>query len=262
MKNIYATTDKQHTAILFSKEMVKRYLTIYPKAKFETFSDLNTAIIKAKPKDYNSPKIFTIKEGFVKGMFFTNTEFQNCIRGIKNSKGKKCNGIENAYYYIYSTKIPKSFAPSVSITNNIGLTSENLAYVDGSYHDANNLMGIAYTIKSDKHNISHSSFIKINEKGSSVKAELISTMMVIDRARQEGLKDITIVHDNEQIATIIQRQNPKDVFNKKYYTFMAEASKKMKITFQKVKSHSGNVGNDMVDKLARHNNVDKFLKML
>jgi ribonuclease HI len=262
MKNIYVATDKKHTAVLFSKEMVNKYLTFYPTAKFEIVSDIVTAIDKAKPKDYNSPKVFAIKTGKVKGIFFTCEEFNKCMKGVKNSRGKKCNDVEKAYHYIYSTKIPKNLSSSVSITNNRGYTSDNLAYVDGSYCVDNNLMGIAYTIKNNEQDISHSSFIRLQEKGSSLKAELISAMMVIERAMQEGLKDITIVHDNEQIAKIISSKKQKDAFNEKYYNFVVTASKTIGITFQKVKSHSGNAGNNKVDTLAKHKNVDKFLNML
>lgn len=278
IKYVYATVDKEHTAVVFSKEMANKYLSFYPTAKFETFSDIHLAIEKAKPADYNSTKIFTIKTGHIKGFCFTSEEFNTLIRGIKNNDGKKINGLNKAFRYIYSSKIPKTICSDADViipaiqtnaTNKKIKTSssrtanvKNLAYVDGSFFNNNNLMGIAYTIQNANTKFSHSSFIKVDKDGSSIKAELISAMMAVDRAIQEGLSEITIVHDNEQIAKLLDTASHKDTFNKKYYNFITAASNVIDITFKKVKSHSGDVGNNAVDKLARHSNVDKFINML
>lgn len=261
MKNIYATIDDNHNAILFTKAMVKKYLKFFPEAKFEVFKELSVAFNATKPPNYNSLKIYGVKEGLVKGLFFNYEDFYKFTYKIQNSIGKRCQNIEVAYNYIYS-KQPK---PKEKTTTTIcpvitSDTSENIAYVDGSYYE--NLMGIAYTIHHNNNSFSHSSFIKTDKKGSSIKAELISAMMVVDRAMKEGLKDITIVCDNEQIFKIVNNGKCKNSFNQKYYNYMLNACKTINISFKKVKSHSGDAENDNVDRLAKHSNVDKFIKML
>lgn len=262
MKNIYVAVDKKHTAILFSKEMMKKYLNIFPNAKFKICSDITTAVEKAKPEDYFSPKVFAIKNGLVKGMCFTATEYQALVNGVKNVKGKKCRNVEDAFKYIYSKSIPKNLNITAVKDETVNPKSNNIAYVDGSYNDTTNVMGIAYTLQNKKLYFTHSSFIKLDIRGSSVIAELLSTMMVIDRAIKEKLKDITIVHDNEQIQSILKNEKNKNEFNKKYYDFITESSKFINIKFKKIKSHSGDENNNIVDRLARQYNINKFINML
>lgn len=258
MKNIYATIDKQHSAIFFSKKMIKQYLKFFPNAKFEVFSDIEDAIKNAKPANYNSEKIYAVKDGIIRGMFYTLKEYETFISGIKNSCGKKCSNINDAFKYIYNTRIPNNLnCTQISRKNKFQAT----IFVDGSFFKDNNMMGIAYNIQSTNNIFSHSSFIKTNHEGSSTKAELISTMMAVERAIQEKIEKATIFYDNSQIFNLLHIDS-KDTFNQEYSNFIKNAYRFIDLSFKKIKSHSGNSNNNNVDRLARHKNIDKFLHML
>ena len=81
LKNIYVATNTGYTAILFSKDMVKKYKKVYPNAKFETVDNLTTAFQKAKPENYFSPKVYAVKSGNIKGICLTAEEYNVFFRG-------------------------------------------------------------------------------------------------------------------------------------------------------------------------------------
>jgi ribonuclease HI len=262
MKNIYITTNNENFAILFSKEMVKEYKKFYPTSTFSTETNLHIAFDKAKPPNYNSTKIYAVKTGFVKGMFFSNDEFLKFTSGFKEPKAKKCKDISEAYKYIFGTDIPKNFNNGKSMKTKPAKIVNGKVYTDGSYLSSNNLMGVGYEIYSDDKVFSHSSFIKVEKQGSSTTAELISAMMAVERAIDEGLKSLTIVHDNAQIEAFASNCNTKKSFNKKYYNYIKERRKIIDIKFEKVKAHSGDQNNDKVDRMIRHKKIDKFIDMI
>ena len=87
-------------------------------------------------------------------------------------------------------------------------------------------------------------------------------MMAVERSIDEGLKSLTIVHDNAQVKTFAFEPSKKNEFSKKYYNFMRQSSGLIDISFEKVKSHSGDKQNDKVDRMIRHKKIDKFINLI
>jgi ribonuclease HI len=182
-----------------------------------------------------------------------------------------------AYNYLYNTAIPKNLSVNhlskKDRKNNITPECKTItkthtdaikykAYTDGSYYGTNNVMGIGYEIYCDDKIFSHSSFIKVDKKTSSTTAELISAMMAIERSIDEGLKSLTIVHDNAQVESFAISPSSKNKFSREYHEFIKTKSNLIDIHFEKVKSHSGDAQNDKVDRMIRHKKIDKFINLL
>ena len=161
MKNIYVTTSPRNSAILFSKEMVKKYCKLYPKAKFEIVSDIDKAFCLAKPRNVTSPKVYAVKVGYVKGLFVKHEEFSKAITGFSKSMGKQCSNVYDGFKYIYGKAVPKSISERKS-------APIEMIYTDGSYNHEKEILGIGYEIHSSKGLLSHSSFVKTRSEGAHV----------------------------------------------------------------------------------------------
>ena len=251
--------------------MVKEYQKFFIKAKFEKSTDIFDAFETTRPKDSNATSIYAIKIGKVTGLFFNLEDFRKFTDNYPSFKGKRCSNIEKAYSYIYKTNIPKNLRVNhipIMVSGKKLKTKTKFpdainykAYTDGSHFLDNNIMGIGYEIHCEDKVLSHSSFIKLDKKTSSTTAELMSAMMAVERSIDEGLKSLTIVHDNAQVKTFAFEPSKKNEFSKKYYEFMRQKSGLIDISFEKVKSHSGNEQNDKVDRMIRHKKIKENAKI-
>jgi ribonuclease HI len=269
---IYYTNNTEHRALLFSKEMVNEYRKAFNKTVFFKATDIYDAFEKIKPKNYNSTKIYAIQNGRVIGMFINYEDFRKFTDGYTSFKGKRCKSVKDGYRYIYNANVPKNLRTN-HCEQQKSITTPEInkkypdainykAYTDGSQYCDNNIMGVGYEIYCDGRVFSHSSFIKLDKKTSSTTAELMSVMMAVERSIDEGLKSLTIVHDNEQVETFAKSPSKNNPFSKEYHNFMQQKSGLIDVYFEKVKSHSGNEQNDKVDRMIRHKKIDKFIELL
>ena len=84
-----------------------------------------------------------------------------------------------------------------------------------------------------------------------VAGEIKGAEAAIQFCLDHGVKELTIFHDYEGIAKWpLGLWKANKLGTQAYRDFYREAVKSMKITFVKVKGHSGNKYNDMADKLA------------
>ena len=84
-----------------------------------------------------------------------------------------------------------------------------------------------------------------------VAGEIKGAEAAIQFCLDHGVKELTIFHDYEGIAKWpLGLWKANKLGTQAYRDFYKEAVKSMKITFVKVKGHSGNKYNDMADKLA------------
>ena len=85
-----------------------------------------------------------------------------------------------------------------------------------------------------------------------VAGEMLGAMYAVQWAINNGYHDLEIHYDYEGIEKWAQGEwRTKNVLTKKYADFMKEKSGILKISYQKVKAHSGNHYNEEVDKLAK-----------
>ena len=85
-----------------------------------------------------------------------------------------------------------------------------------------------------------------------VTAELTAAMKAVEWAVNRRYSHIIIFHDFMGVSKILSGEwGVKNPFTRFYKEFMEKKSKKINISFGFVKSHSGDIYNEIADKLAR-----------
>ena len=85
-----------------------------------------------------------------------------------------------------------------------------------------------------------------------VAGEIIGSGEAMKRAREMGIKELTIYHDYEGIAKWCTGEwKAKKTWTKKYKAFYDEVSKDVEISFVKVDAHTGDKYNEIADGLAK-----------
>lgn len=133
-------------------------------------------------------------------------------------------------------------------------------YVDGSYKPTTNTIGCAFTLSDDTckkpYRAAFSKQLKSQHKYGSNIAEMIAAKTAIKTARSLGFTQIIIYHDWNGLELFSHRNRIK----KRHkgcpsYVVYAEYIEKVRnvaeVSFVKVKAHSGNEFNNLVDKMAR-----------
>ena len=85
-----------------------------------------------------------------------------------------------------------------------------------------------------------------------VAGEIMGAISVIERAIKIGATKIVICYDYqgiEQFALGNWKRN--NAYTKEYYDFIQKAKEKIEIEFEKIKAHTGDVYNEMVDRMAK-----------
>lgn len=127
------------------------------------------------------------------------------------------------------------------------------AYIDGSYTKNKEYSGYAVVFVKDNRileSISGCSYQNI--KMQNVTAELTAAMKAVEWAVNRRYSRILIYHDFIGISKIVTGEwGVKTPFTRFYKEFMEKKSKKINISFGFVKSHSGDIYNEIADKLAR-----------
>ena len=91
-----------------------------------------------------------------------------------------------------------------------------------------------------------------NGTSRNITGELESAKMAIRHAISNGLKEIYIVNDYQGISSYVTGSWQPDKQESKDYTNWVNSVKdKISIKFVKVKGHTNNIFNDMVDEIAK-----------
>ncbi len=132
---------------------------------------------------------------------------------------------------------------------------EIIAYTDGSYERINKIFTYGcyiYDINKTFEKKFNGKFKdKLLAKSHNVAGEIMGVVKSINYAIENNFKSILINHDYIGLSKWINDEwKTKNLLTKKYKEFIDESSKKIKIYFNHVKSHSGILGNEIADKLA------------
>lgn len=135
------------------------------------------------------------------------------------------------------------------------------AYVDGSYNIRTQRFGYGVVLFTDRVlENGEPEILKLSKSFSdpelaqmrNVAGEIMGAGQAMKSAAARNLPELTIYHDYEGIAKWCTGEwKAKKTWTKKYKAFYEEMSKTMKIRFVKVEAHSGDVYNDMADRLAK-----------
>jgi viroplasmin and RNaseH domain-containing protein len=188
-------------------------------------------------------KYYAVKVGRKKGVFNSWDECRKSIEGFSNAVYKSFLSYDDAYKFAFDEYT--------------GLTDEEpevFAYIDGSYDDSQKVFSYAGIIFNNGEKVPFSNVNNDKElvELRNVAGELCAAMFVMDYAKRNNIKGITIYYDYagiEMWATDKWKSNLK--FTQEYSRYSKEIMKDVKIVFKKVKAHSGVKYNEEVDKLAK-----------
>ena len=187
---------------------------------------------------------YAVKKGRETGIFESWAECQKQITGFSGAEFKKFKELKQAESYLTS---------GISIDN----LSDDLdglhVYIDGSFSNDLQETGYGAVILLNGeiiHTIKGSSKKYIEMRN--VAGELFAAAVSIKWAVDNGYKSIVLHHDYSGIAHWAKGEwKCKQEGTINYKKFIDEISSKISILFIKVKGHSGDMYNDMADKLAK-----------
>lgn len=215
-------------------------------AVYKKFTDEKEAIKFASVE--KKKKWYGVRTGKVPGVYETWQECKDCVDGVPNAVYKSFPSEEEAWMFVDGIEEkPEEYFAHEGVT----------AYVDGSFDVETNTYAYGVAILNGDKEIHMSG--KDNDpemaKMRNVAGEILGSMAAMQYALDNGLSEITIVHDYIGISAWCGNGDVAWKANKEgtiaYKEFYKEVSKSVKIKFQKVKGHSNNFYNDVVDALAK-----------
>lgn len=126
------------------------------------------------------------------------------------------------------------------------------AYVDGSYDPNTNVYGYGgfLYLGEEKIPISGANNNEEVAKMRNVAGELLGAMTAVIYARKYGVEELKILYDYTGIEYwVTGKWNAKNEYTQKYVSFMRTCG--LKLSFEKIKGHSGVKGNEEADRMAK-----------
>ncbi len=208
-------------------------------------------------------KFYAVKQGRKTGMFPTWDDCKKQVMGYPGAIYKSFGTREEAEAYLGVTGAQTDqkdreagITRSVSSGNNKSENTENAVeiYVDGSYHAATKEFSYGMVVLVDGKEEKFSQKMTDPELAQmrNVAGEIKGSEAAMQYALDHKIPSIIIYHDYQGIASWCngdwKANKPGTIA---YRDFYREASRKIKIQFRKVKGHSNDKYNDMVDQLAK-----------
>ena len=201
-------------------------------------------------------KFYVVKQGRKTGMFLT---WDDCKKQVM--------GYPGAIYKSFGTEAEaKEYlgigAPVTATVQNSGISAKETAavsdaveiYVDGSYHAATKEFSYGMVVLIDGREEKFSQKMTDPELAQmrNVAGEIKGSEAAMQYALDHEIPSIIIYHDYQGIASWCngdwKANKPGTIA---YRDFYQKAKQKVKIEFRKVKGHSNDKYNDMVDELAK-----------
>lgn len=219
-----------------------------------------------------SAKFYAVKNGRMKGVFLTWPECEAQVKGFPGAEYKSFKNIVEAQAYLSATPVAP-VAPATPVVpvvaptpvsaptekpafptmpNHMNQTNANRfdAYVDGSFDGTN--YGWGFAIYYNGQLIHSDCGVGTNADAVSLRnvaGELAATLRAVRWAVKNN-RQIVIHHDYVGISAWVNGEwKAKNDLTQKYVAYMNKY--RNVFTFNKVKGHSGNLGNNTADKLAR-----------
>lgn len=187
-------------------------------------------------------KYYAVKKGIKPGIYTTWAECEQQVKGFSGAIYKSFSSLDEANAYI---------GQSDQIS---GSEADCIAYVDGSY-DHSILAygsGVVLFYQKKKYTYSHMNNDQRYVSMRNVAGEIEASMAAMKFASKHQCHHLEIHYDYEGIEKWCTGEwQAKKEGTQAYRDYYLKKSKEMKITFVKVKSHSGNTLNDEADQLAK-----------
>ena len=208
-------------------------------------------------------KFYAVKQGRKTGMFLTWDDCKKQVMGYPGAIYKSFGTREEAEAYLGVTRAQTDqkdreagITRSVSSGNNKSENTENAVeiYVDGSYHAATKEFSYGMVVLVDGKEEKFSQKMTDPELAQmrNVAGEIKGSEAAMQYALDHEIPSIIIYHDYQGIASWCngdwKANKPGTIA---YRDFYQKAKEKVHIEFRKVKGHSNDKYNDMVDELAK-----------
>lgn len=216
-------------------------------------------------------KFYAVKVGRLNGIFETWEECKASVDGYPGALYKGFTNLSDAYIYLGLEGEQLSLFDPLNETDNADANSlaihetipedkpfsnsiKAVAYVDGSYNGETKHFsyGCVMFYNGEEFHLSNEYDDEELARMRNVAGEIFGSMAAMEFAIEHNVKYLQIFHDYagiEKWCTGEWKANkPGTIAYKKYYE---KARKKVNITFQKVKGHSGDKYNDLADELAK-----------
>ena len=194
-------------------------------------------------------KYYAVKEGLSRGIFHTWEECKASVIGYSGAVYKSFKTREEAEAYLGTGQTVETIENSVCKTEDCVKI-----YVDGSYN--NTTREFSYGMVVLGKNGEETYCCKFDDPPlaamHNVAGEIKGAQAAMQYALDHQIPAITIYHDYEGIAQwCLGQWKANKEGTRAYKAFYDMASKKVKISFEKVTGHSNDKYNDMADELAK-----------
>jgi ribonuclease H len=143
------------------------------------------------------------------------------------------------------------------LSNHLVIPSDDISnvpyvYIDGSYNSETNTWGYGGFLDVNGRRYPMIGQGKDVSKLRNVYGEIMGCMTAVKQAQSLGIKHLVIYYDYNGIeGWAAQNWKAKNSYTKAYKDFITNAGKKIKIIFKKVTSHTGVIGNEIADIMAK-----------
>lgn len=198
-------------------------------------------------------KYYAVRKGKVPGIYMTWNDCKAQVDGFSGAEYKSFPSIKEAALYVEGGN---DESVSANMQDGIPVTDEfnAVAYVDGSYNQATGEFSYGVVMFHNGKELHFSE--KQDDKGlaemRNVAGEIKGAQCAMRYAVEHGCKTLIIYHDYEGIAKwCTGAWNANKEGTKDYKAYFDSISDRVKISFVKVKGHSGDLYNDKADELAK-----------
>lgn len=190
-------------------------------------------------------KYYAVRCGKKVGVYNSWKECESQVKGFSGAVYKSFKDRAEAERFIFSDE--EKFTEELK-------EGMALAYVDGSFRkeDFHYSYGMVFLTKDGEEYFSGVGENRENSSMRNVAGEILGSIKAVHKALESGIKELCICYDYIGIEKWVSGEwQAKKSGTQHYRDFMRKAMSEIKISFKKVKAHSGVKYNEMADKLAK-----------
>ncbi len=186
-------------------------------------------------------KYYVVKVGKTPGIYETWEECQSQVINFKGAIYKSFSNLEEAKAYYLGEEVKKEYHTPV-------------CYIDGSYDAKTMRYSFGGILLYNGQKIQFKKAYPADEfsKYRNVAGEIKGAAYIMNYCYKQQIKELLICYDYLGIEKWYDGSwQAKTDISKLYVNFLQTIKGKLKVSFQKIKSHTGNEYNEMADKLAK-----------